>query len=84
SGRSAASGSKLLAVSNLYDGFDIYDVTTQLHVRTCSIPLTVNLPLPVLISSDESELITGSASGEVRTHDPVTGSVLQLLDHRGE
>ncbi|KAI0643949.1 WD40-repeat-containing domain protein [Trametes meyenii] len=85
-GRSAMSGVKLLAVSNLYDGFDVYDVTAdfQKHLRTFAVPLSINLPLPVLLTSDESEMVVGSSSGKVHVFDPTTGRELQLLDHAGD
>ncbi|KAI0822493.1 hypothetical protein BC628DRAFT_1327261 [Trametes gibbosa] len=83
-GRSSASSENMLAVSNLYDGFDIYNLSTQSHVRTFQVTLSVNLPLPVLLASDGSECVFGSSSGEVRIVDPTSAQELQILNHDGE
>ncbi|EIW59181.1 uncharacterized protein TRAVEDRAFT_122172, partial [Trametes versicolor FP-101664 SS1] len=84
SGRSDVASGQRLVVSNLYDGFDLYDIATREHVRTLKTALAVNVPLPVILTSHDSEIIAGSSSGEVRVFDPSSGEELQVLDHDGE
>ncbi|KAI9059819.1 hypothetical protein FKP32DRAFT_1579130, partial [Trametes sanguinea] len=84
SGRSGADMDEHLAVSNLYDGFDLYDIETGAHVHTYTTALPVNVPLPVVVTSDGSELITGSAYGKVEVFNPASHERLQRLDHNGQ
>ncbi|OJT11239.1 hypothetical protein TRAPUB_12239 [Trametes pubescens] len=83
-GRSAIGGGTLLAASNLYDGVDVYDITQRVHLRTCRTSLKDNLPLPVVLTHDDSEIVVGSASGDVRVFDPSTSQEAQALDNNGD
>ena len=72
-----------MAVSNLYDGFDLYSVKEQTHLRTFQVNTEVNVPLPVLFIGDASTLVVGTSCGEVRMIDVRAGVILEELDHEG-
>ncbi len=84
SGRIALSPNEdLLAVSNLCDGFDLYQLSDQAHLRTFQVNTQINVPLPSLFIEDASALVMGSSCGEVQIMDVSAGLVLQELDHSG-
>lgn len=82
-GRSATVGSKLLVLSNLFDGFDLYNIESKKHVKTYPIRNDVNLPLPVVVAADALEVITGSSSGDVHIIDIQDVQETQHLGHDG-
>lgn len=72
-----------MAVSNLYDGCDLYDLNDQTHLRTFQVNTKINVPLPVLFVQTASAVVMGTSCGEVRIIDVSAGVVLQVLDHNG-
>ena len=84
SGRSALSSrGDLIAVSNLWDSFDIYLTQDRSLIRTIKTTLKVNLPLPLMFIGNEDTLLVGSSCGSVLLLDARIGETLQRLDHPG-
>ncbi|RPD78044.1 hypothetical protein L226DRAFT_458228 [Lentinus tigrinus ALCF2SS1-7] len=85
SGRLALSADEeLMAVSNLYDGFDLYNTSDQTHLRTFQVNTHINVPLPVLfIEGASKRVVTGTSAGQVRIIDVSGDVVLQELNHNG-
>ena len=79
-----SSDGTLLVASNLYDGFDVYDLERRQWLRTCTIVIRDNVPLPALITHNEEELILGSPLGKVRICDPLLATEKFILDHGGK
>ncbi|KAJ2911831.1 hypothetical protein MD484_g8583, partial [Candolleomyces efflorescens] len=83
------SGEALMICSNLYDGFDLYNIQERSYVRTIrrEIPRSRNVMLPALFvchNSDlDSALLLGSASGQVQILSS-TGDVYHRLTHGNE
>ncbi|RPD67247.1 hypothetical protein L227DRAFT_605647 [Lentinus tigrinus ALCF2SS1-6] len=84
-GRSTVSSDgNVIVVSNLYDGFDMYDVRSRGWLKTLTIPISENVPLPVLITHDLEELFLGSPSGHVRVYDFASVEEELILEHNDE
>ncbi|KAI0748833.1 hypothetical protein C8Q74DRAFT_1212393, partial [Fomes fomentarius] len=84
SGRTAVSpDEELIAVSNLYDGFDLYRLEYQSHIRTIKVNMDINVPLPVVFLNGGAEVLVGSSCGDVRIHQTKTGNITQELEHNG-
>ncbi|RPD57156.1 hypothetical protein L227DRAFT_468725, partial [Lentinus tigrinus ALCF2SS1-6] len=79
-----SSDGKVIVASNLYDGFDMYDIASRGWFKTLVTPITQNVPLPVLITHDLEELFAGSPSGHVRVYDFASGEEELILDHHGQ
>ncbi|KAH9856330.1 WD40-repeat-containing domain protein [Lenzites betulinus] len=78
-GRSSLSpDGQIIAVSNLHDGFDLYDVRDQTHIRTIPVRVRVNVPLPVAFIG-EHQLLMGTSCGEVRIYNIQTAKHEQVL-----
>ncbi|KAJ8454224.1 hypothetical protein ONZ51_g13155 [Trametes cubensis] len=75
--------SRLLVLSNLYDGFDVYDIESKQYVRTYSVRNHDNLPLPVVATADSLEVVAGTSSGDVCIFDINDVQATQHLDHDG-
>ncbi|KAI0689981.1 hypothetical protein C8T65DRAFT_519269, partial [Cerioporus squamosus] len=85
SGRSAlAPDGQFLAISNLYDGVDVYNGADAALLRTIPLDITDNIPLPVVFVDGGAKLIAGSSCGKVSICDVATGQVQLVLDHGGE
>ncbi|KAA1479369.1 hypothetical protein DENSPDRAFT_760072, partial [Dentipellis sp. KUC8613] len=85
SGQAALStNEKLIAVSNLCDGFDVYRMSDGTHLHHFPITVTCNCILPVLFVHDDHALLCGSASGLVTIYDIKSQSLRQVLHHPGE
>lgn len=72
-----------MAVSNLYDGFDLYSLIDQAHLRTFQVDTRINVPLPVLFFN-ASALVMGTSCGLVRIMDVTANAILQELHHDGK
>ncbi|KAF5335840.1 hypothetical protein D9611_009734 [Ephemerocybe angulata] len=67
-GRSAVDrAGQTMVCSNLYDGFDIYDIGTCKHLRTIHeyVDSDNNVPLPVLFIHNDAHVLCGTANGRV-------------------
>ncbi|KAJ2926235.1 hypothetical protein H1R20_g10858, partial [Candolleomyces eurysporus] len=77
----------LIVCSNLFDGFDLYDIETRSYI--CTLPQTspehINVPLPVLFVHDNQEILIGSAHGKVQIR-PIAenGGDTCVLDHASD
>ncbi|KAI0689578.1 hypothetical protein C8T65DRAFT_544841, partial [Cerioporus squamosus] len=71
------------AVSNLYDGFDLYRTSDHSWVRAYRADTRLNLPLPVIFVEDGAKLFTGTSCGQVSLVDLQTGQEIQELCHNG-
>ncbi|KAH9920393.1 uncharacterized protein B0H18DRAFT_861788, partial [Fomitopsis serialis] len=81
-GRSSLSQDKeVLVVSNLHDGFDLYRLRDQRHLRTFKAKASINIPLPALFIHDGKAVLTGSDTGRVSVYDCGTTLVMQVLAH---
>lgn len=69
-------------VSNLSDGFDLYDVKKRAKVKSHVISLCreTNVPLPVLFIHDDADMLLGSSTGVVQVVD-VISPIVQNLCH---
>lgn len=75
----------LLAVSNLQDGVDIYDVSSDCrHIRKLKTPVRAetNVRLQVAFGQYGKILATGSDGGVIKIWDTISGALLQTLVHR--
>ncbi|KAJ2911856.1 hypothetical protein MD484_g8558, partial [Candolleomyces efflorescens] len=81
------SNETFMVCSNLFNGFDLYNIKEHQHIRTIyqDIPRTLNVMLPVLFVRHNSELaiLLGSATGHVQIVS-FTGEVFSKLTHNNE
>ena len=84
SGRSCLSPcGQIIAISNLYDGFDLYTTEDAALLRTFLCDVTDNVPLPAVFVREGTALIMGTSCGKVNVGDVRTGELIQQLDHDG-
>ncbi|TFY55929.1 hypothetical protein EVG20_g9135 [Dentipellis fragilis] len=74
---------KLIAVSNLCNGFDVYRIIDGIHLHHFPTTVTPNCILPVLFVHDDHSLLCGSACGFVTIYDIKSQSLQQVLHHPG-
>ena len=72
-----------IAISNLYDGFDLYSMSDREWMRVFRVDTRLNVPLPVLFIEGGAKLFTGSSCGQVTLFDIHTAEVVQKLNHDG-
>jgi hypothetical protein len=75
---------RIIVASNLYDGFDCYDIKTQTWVHTFHTRITHNVPIPVEFIQDDSALLFGSSCGDVAVWELKSRNWLASLRHSGE
>ncbi|KAH9858478.1 hypothetical protein C2E23DRAFT_855333 [Lenzites betulinus] len=76
-GRSAlSSDGRVIAVSNLHDGFDLYNVVDRTHLVTIKTKLDVNVPLPMAFIEGHTMLM-GTTCGKALWGD--TSNIKRLL-----
>ncbi|KAI0054364.1 hypothetical protein BV25DRAFT_1817164, partial [Artomyces pyxidatus] len=81
-GRSALSSDhKYLALSNLFDGFDLYRLPDGRFLKNFPGLLTDNVPIPLCFVHDGTALLFGSSSGLPTLWSVKTCSLLQGLRH---
>lgn len=68
-------------MSNLSDGFDLYQIGSRKLLRTLHATAKFNVPLPILFINDGAGLLTGSSVGAVRIYDVATTLPMQKLSH---
>ena len=75
----------MLSVSNINDGYDIYDIPSTAHRRSLEVKTHMeNSALPILFIHDGNTiLLGGNADGEAIVWDVDKGSVLGILEHSG-
>ncbi|KAF6755599.1 hypothetical protein DFP72DRAFT_811258, partial [Ephemerocybe angulata] len=84
SGRSAVdSANRFIVCSNLFDGFDIYDLKYRKYKRTIQnkYDKDQNAVLPVLFVNNDSDILTGSTKGKVMVASVTDDSKVTRLDH---
>lgn len=74
---------KYIAISNLYDGFDLYRLGDRTWVRAFPVDTRLNVPLPVLVVEEGARLFTGTSCGEVSLFDLHDDREREKLDHDG-
>ncbi|KAH7904585.1 WD40-repeat-containing domain protein [Hygrophoropsis aurantiaca] len=72
---------KFIVVSNLYNGFDQYDIQDGSWMRTYSTPITENIILPVIFADQGHTIILGSPCGFVMICRANSNEFLQGLRH---
>ncbi|KAG1854914.1 hypothetical protein F4604DRAFT_1591054, partial [Suillus subluteus] len=72
-----------VVVSNLFDGFDRYDIGNGRHLANLPTPIIHNLPLPSLFIEGGQSILCGSSCGYVLIYSGNMNSVLQVLRHGG-
>lgn len=83
-GRAAVSPDGMkLAVTNLFDGVDIYAVSDQRRLNSVSVDITENVSAPVLFLDNDS-IIFGGGSGLVYIAEGEPLVVTQTLKHTGK
>ncbi|KAF5313343.1 hypothetical protein D9611_008600 [Ephemerocybe angulata] len=86
-GRSAVdSANRFIVCSNLFDGFDIYDLKYRKYKRTIQnkYDKDQNAVLPVLFVNNDSDILTGSTKGKVMVASVTDDSKVTRLDHGAE
>ena len=74
---------RFITLSNLYDGFDLYNLRDRAWVRTFRVDTQLNVPLPALVVEDGRRLFTGTSCGQVILFDLHTGVETEQLSHDG-
>ncbi|RDB26681.1 Vegetative incompatibility protein HET-E-1 [Hypsizygus marmoreus] len=78
-----SSDEKRLVVSNLLDGFDIYDLQSRKFVRTIGDCLLENVAIPVaFLGKDCDYVLAGSSNGAVKILDVKSGVIARVMAHR--
>ncbi|KAG1905090.1 WD40-repeat-containing domain protein [Suillus fuscotomentosus] len=72
-----------VVVSNLFDGFDCYDINNGRHLANLPTPIIHNVPLPSLFIEGSQSILCGSSCGYVLIYSGNMNSVLQVLRHDG-
>jgi hypothetical protein len=84
SGRSAlAPNEKFLLVSNLFDGFDAYNLEDRQLFRSYRSNLTDNVPLPCHVIDNGTSVLLGSSVGLATIVNVTTVAHVQDLHHDG-
>ncbi|KAG2144071.1 WD40-repeat-containing domain protein [Suillus cothurnatus] len=74
---------KTVVVSNLFDGFDCYNISNGRHLTNLPTPIIHNVPLPSLFIEGGKSILCGSSCGYALLYSGSTKSVLQThpLEH---
>ncbi|KAG2003768.1 hypothetical protein CC2G_004346 [Coprinopsis cinerea AmutBmut pab1-1] len=76
---------RYLIASNLYDGFDVYDISRSdlqyLYTITTPIESSRNVPLPLCLIHRQQHIVLGATKGDVYIASLDSGEVLETLDH---
>lgn len=70
-----------LAVSNLFDGLDIYDLKNQQFTRTLPTYIMENVLIPLVFVHNNEAILVGSAHGAVKILNCLTGDTRADLSH---
>ncbi|KAI0055012.1 WD40 repeat-like protein [Artomyces pyxidatus] len=70
-----------LAISNLYSGFDVYNVEKSVPFLTLQHVMGQSVATPVLFVHNGRAILGGNALGQVNLWDSTTGRHLHLLSH---
>lgn len=73
----------MIAVTNLFDGVDCYDLTNQCLVYSFKTTITENIITPVILDATGS-LIIGGSCGTVQVFRPLPAEVIQTLELAGK
>ncbi|KAF5324007.1 hypothetical protein D9611_008263 [Ephemerocybe angulata] len=86
-GRSAVdSTGRFIVCSNLFDGFDIYDLDKRRYKRTVQNKYDKDqkFVLPALFINNDSDILAGSTNGKVMVVSVINDSMVSRLDHGTE
>ncbi|KAG1848457.1 hypothetical protein F4604DRAFT_1593994, partial [Suillus subluteus] len=72
-----------VVVSNLFDGFNCYDINNGRHLANLATPIIQNVSLPSLFIDGGQSILCGSSCGYVLIYSGNMNSVLQVLRHSG-
>jgi len=72
-----------IAVTNLFDGVDLYDLTNRSLVGSLRVEVAENIITPI-ISDNAGSMIIGGSTGTVQVLQPIPAAVIQTLDLEGE
>jgi hypothetical protein len=72
-----------VVVSNLFDGFDCYDIDSGEHLTNLPTPIIQNVPLPSVFIEDDQSILCGSSCGYALIYSGDMKSVIQVLRHGG-
>lgn len=70
-----------LAISNLQNGFDVYNLRDLSVVKSIQQPISINVVIHVTFARSDSLLITGSDSGCICVYDLRIGCLVASLSH---
>src|ERR1700709_767492 len=70
-------------LSNLFDGFDCYNINDGGHLANLPPPIIHNVPLPSLFIEGDQSILCGSSCGYVLLYSGNMKSILQVLRHAG-
>jgi len=73
----------MIAISNLFDGVDLYSTSPPKRASSVQIPISDNLPTPLSYIHGGLALLVGGTAGKARIIDCESLGVLQTLDHNG-
>lgn len=84
SGRSCISPNQtIIAITNLFDGVDLYNLADQTLVGSVKIPIIENVPVPVIFGS-RGHIATGGSSGVIHIHQILPPATIQKLALKGK
>ncbi|KLO04289.1 WD40 repeat-like protein [Schizopora paradoxa] len=72
---------EVLLVSNLRDGVDQYRFPSLERVKSFSHPISINVPLQVVLADDNQVVVCGGDRGFVRVYGQHSGRLIQTLQH---
>lgn len=70
-------------MSNLFDGFDCYDIDSGRYLTNLPTPIIQNVPLPSVFIEGDQSILCGSSCGYVLIYSGDMKSVIQVLRHGG-
>lgn len=70
-----------LAISNLFDGLDMYDLKSQQFTRTLPTYIMENVLIPLVFVHNDQAILVGSAHGAVKILNCLTGDTYADLSH---
>ncbi|OCH83985.1 hypothetical protein OBBRIDRAFT_697070, partial [Obba rivulosa] len=74
---------KTIVISNLLNGFDLYDLQSRVLLQTYTVRMRENVILPVRFIHNGTALLFGSSCGMVTIVDRSTGCLIDVLSHGG-
>jgi hypothetical protein len=75
---------QLLAVTNLYDGVDFYDMKSRQQVRSFVDRIEKNVAIDITFIQKGAAILLGGSCGRATICDSKTGEEIIVLEHEGK